>query len=34
MTALDWSRFENLPGDQAVNFELLWRGAVRHTYGR
>lgn len=34
MTALDWSRFENLPGDQAANFELLWRGAVRHTYGR
>lgn len=34
MTELDWSRFENLPGDQAANFELLWRGAVRHSYGR
>ena len=34
MTSLDWSRFEDLPGDQAANFELLWRGAVRHTYGR
>ena len=34
MTELDWSRFENLPGHQAANFELLWRGAVRHTYGK
>ncbi|GAA1435938.1 hypothetical protein GCM10009641_33360 [Mycobacterium cookii] len=34
MTELDWSRFEDLPGDQTANFELLWRGAVRHTYGR
>jgi len=34
MTELDWSRFESLPGDQAANFELLWRGAVRHSYGR
>ncbi|WP_157973897.1 NACHT domain-containing protein [Desertihabitans aurantiacus] len=34
MTALDWSRFENLPGDRAANFELLWRGAVRHNYAR
>ncbi|NOJ58430.1 NACHT domain-containing protein [Arthrobacter sp. 260] len=34
MTELDWSRFESLPGDQAANFELLWRGAVRHSYGK
>lgn len=34
MTELDWSRFEELPGSQTVNFELLWRGAVRHTYGK
>lgn len=34
MTGLDWSRFEELPGDQSANFELLWRGAVRHTYGK
>ena len=34
MTELNWSRFENLPGNQAANFELLWRGAVRHTYGK
>lgn len=34
MPALDWSRFEDLPGDQAANFELLWRGAVRHTFGK
>ncbi|WP_206473964.1 NACHT domain-containing NTPase [Dietzia sp. KRD202] len=34
MTALDWSGFEDLPGDPAANFELLWRGAVRRTYGR
>jgi hypothetical protein len=34
MTELDWGRFERLPGDQAANFELLWRGAVRRTYGK
>ncbi len=34
MTELDWSRFESLPGPQTANFELLWRGAVRHSYGR
>lgn len=34
MTELDWSRFEELPGDQTANFELLWRGAVRRTYGK
>ncbi len=34
MHELDWSRFESLPGDQAANFELLWRGAVRHSYGK
>jgi hypothetical protein len=34
VTGLEWSRFESLPGDQAANFELLWRGAVRHTYAR
>ncbi|WP_125778404.1 NACHT domain-containing protein [Antribacter gilvus] len=34
MTELDWSRFESLPGDQTANFELLWRGAVRRTYGK
>lgn len=34
MTELDWSRFEELPGDETANFELLWRGAIRRTYGR
>lgn len=34
MTDLDWSRFEDLPGDQTANFELLWRGAIRRTYGK
>ncbi|SJN37471.1 NACHT domain-containing protein [Luteococcus japonicus] len=34
MTELDWSRFEGLPGNQTANFELLWRGAVRHSYGK
>lgn len=34
MTALDWSQFESLPGDPTANFELLWRGAVRHSYGK
>ncbi len=34
MTELDWRGFESLPGDQAANFELLWRGAVRHSYGK
>lgn len=34
MTELDWSCFERLPGHQTANFELLWRGAVRRTYGK
>ncbi|MEL4319879.1 hypothetical protein WJX64_12760 [Leifsonia sp. YIM 134122] len=34
MTEINWSRFEELPGDQTANFELLWRGAIRRTYGK
>ncbi|MFC9471972.1 hypothetical protein ACFTS5_07250 [Nocardia sp. NPDC056952] len=34
MTQLNWQRFEELPGDRRANFELLWRGAIRLTYGR
>jgi hypothetical protein len=34
MTELNWECFEQLPGDQTANFELLWRGAIRRTYGK
>lgn len=31
---LDWSRFQNLPGGDADNFEKLCRGVVRRNFGR
>lgn len=34
MTALDWDRFRDLPGDPRTNFELLWRGAIKINYAR
>ncbi|MCL8023778.1 NACHT domain-containing protein [Nocardioides bruguierae] len=34
MTELNWDRFEELPGDSTTNFELLWRGAIKHNYAR
>ncbi len=34
MTELNWERFEELPGDSTTNFELLWRGAIKHNYAR
>lgn len=34
MTELSWERFEELPGDSRTNFELLWRGAIKHNYAR
>ena len=34
MTELHWERFEELPGDSTTNFELLWRGAIKHNYAR
>jgi hypothetical protein len=33
MPALDWGRFAALPGSREHNFEMLWRGAIRRTYG-
>ena len=34
MPELNWSRFEELPGDPRANFELLWRGVVRLNFAR
>ncbi|KAA1425008.1 hypothetical protein FE697_003700 [Mumia zhuanghuii] len=34
MPDLNWDKFDELPGDSTANFELLWRGAIRQTYGR
>jgi hypothetical protein len=33
MPALDWDKFLALRGAPEHNFELLWRGAIRRTYG-
>ena len=34
MPALNWSVFENLPGDVRYNFEMLCRALVKRHYGR
>ena len=34
MTELNWDRFDELPGDNRTNFELLWRGAIWHNFAR
>jgi hypothetical protein len=33
MPALDWDKFATLRGSPEQNFELVWRGAIRRTYG-
>lgn len=33
-TPLSWDGFDDLPGDPAVNFELLWRSAVYRNYAK